>query len=104
MQAAYILDFQQQKFPDLTGIIDDMRVFKQERLWKQLSDTLLQYMKDERIQSETNLKDLYEQFVKDFYYEIDELKLVRFLLRTADQYGDMQARIDFLGSFKALGE
>lgn len=54
------------------------------RLWKQLSDTLLVYMKYPEISCGTNLKDLYEGFVKDFYNEIDEIKLIRFLIKAAD--------------------
>lgn len=59
------------------------------RLWKQLSDALLQYIKDPQVNSGTNLKDLYEGFVIKFYVEIDEFKLIRFLIKAADQYGDM---------------
>jgi 26S proteasome regulatory subunit N9 len=61
-----------------------MRVYSGERLWKQLSDTLLVYTKYPEINCGTNLKDLFEGFVKDFYNEIDEIKLVRFLIKAAD--------------------
>jgi 26S proteasome regulatory subunit N9 len=57
---------------------------------------LLIYIKDPQLNQGTHLRDLFEGFVKRFYSEIDEMKLVRFLIKAADQYGDYQSRIDFL--------
>lgn len=66
------------------------------KLWKQISDTLLTYIKDPRLQAGSHLKDLYEGFVKKFHNEIDEMKLARFLIKASKQYED---RIGFLDQF-----
>ncbi|CAD8093443.1 unnamed protein product [Paramecium primaurelia] len=95
-----ILNQHQNAFPHLLTIIDSMRVYQESRLWKQLSDQLLVYIKDPQVNQGTHLKDLFEGFVKKFYQEIDEMKLVRILIKTAEQYGDFQSRIDFLKQFK----
>ncbi|KAM3128893.1 hypothetical protein pb186bvf_019028 [Paramecium bursaria] len=94
-----ILEIHYQLFPHLRVLIDQLRIYYAEKLWKQLSDTLLEYIQDPHVSRDTHLRDLYEGFVRLFYQQIDELKLVRFLIKAADQYGDLNNRIRFLEQF-----
>jgi 26S proteasome regulatory subunit N9 len=78
-----------------------MRAFYSEKLWAQLTETLLGYVEDSKLGEHQNLINLYNGFIKEFELKIDPIKFVQMAMIVSDQFPTAETKIAFL---KNVGE
>jgi len=92
----HILDSQITLFPHLEGKIQEMKSFYAEKLWAQLTESLLSVIEDEQVNQHQHLINLYNGFVKEFELKIDPIKFVQMAMRVSDQFPSSETKIAFL--------
>jgi len=92
----HILDTHAASFPHLDGPIQEMKSYYGEKLWAQLTESLLNYIEDPAVNQGQHLINLYNGFVKEFELKIDPIKYVQVIMKVSDHFPTSEAKIAFL--------
>ena len=68
----------------------------EKRLWHELTEQLLVFVKDPHFKSNGGLIELYEQFLSDFEHRINPLSLVELILVIAEELTDHEKALALL--------
>lgn len=93
---AHVLDQHAQNYPELDGKIHQLRLLYSSKLWHELSERLLDYIEEPKLQQGDSLIRLYEGFVREFESKIDPLKLAQIVTTASDFFISSQKGIEFL--------
>jgi len=96
----HILDSQITIFPHLEGKIQEMKSFYAEKLWAQLTESLLNYIEDNAVNEHQHLINLYNGFIKEYELKIDPIKFVQVAMKVSDQFPSSETKNCILKKYR----
>ena len=97
-EALRTLETHQAKFPALASTIETVTLQYKEKMWHEISSTLIQYAKDKTFDADgnTDLLELYENLVKGLSTKLNPIKYAIITILVSRQHNDIEQSIAFL--------
>ena len=98
-----LFDEHQGKFPNLTGAITELRTLWTTKMWHQLTDILVAYVKDTAFDASGDGNELilmYSKMIEKLNYKLNPIKYAIITISCSRQYESIEDAIKFLEEAK----
>ena len=94
-----LFDEHQAKFPSLTAQIGELKTYYNEKMWHQMTDCMVEYVKQSCFDSSGNGNELivfYEKLVQKLNFRLNPIKYAIITIHCSRQHESIEDAINFL--------